>query len=318
MEPDTQESNIDEMAASIASDLFPSDENAPLDDDAPPLDEPAAAPAPEVVARPAPKSWAKETHEIWGKLPPQAQDIFEQREKQMLDGLQQYKEHNDFGRTMREVFTPYKAVLAAQGIDEVKASQALLNAHYRLSTMPAEQKLGYLAQIAQTYGIQIPGLQQQQQPVDPRFQTLEQQVHKLTSALTEREQRQFDEARTRTTNEVTAFAEAKDDKGQPAHPYFDEVANDIIAQIQAGASLQDAYDKAVWANPVTRKKEIARLQKESEVNLKEKAKNEALEARRASSSNVRSRDTRKAPTEPLGKMDDTLKETLDAIRSRSH
>ena len=35
-----------------------------------------------------------------------------------------------------------------------------------------------------------------------------------------------------------------------AHPYFDEVADDIIALLKTGASLQEAYDKAVWANPV--------------------------------------------------------------------
>lgn len=54
--------------------------------------------------------------------------------------------------------------------------------------------------------------------------------------------------------EITAFA------ADPAHPYFDEVTGDIAVLISAGHSLADAYEKAVWANPTTRQKEIARLE----------------------------------------------------------
>ena len=55
-------------------------------------------------------------------------------------------------------------------------------------------------------------------------------------------------------NEINIFA------ADPAHPYFDDVANDITALLRGGGAkdLADAYDKAVWANPVTRAKEQAR------------------------------------------------------------
>lgn len=50
----------------------------------------------------------------------------------------------------------------------------------------------------------------------------------------------------------------------PAHPYFDELADEIAVQIKAGKELQEAYDTAVWANPVTRQKELARIQLEKD------------------------------------------------------
>jgi len=101
-------------------------------DDEPELDaEPAEAPQ-EAVAAPtapqapvetddAPKSWAKDKHEIWKTMSPEAKEVYRTREKQMLDGLEQYKEHNDSGRRFKEVMSPYKTYLQQQNVDEVKA-----------------------------------------------------------------------------------------------------------------------------------------------------------------------------------------------------
>lgn len=108
--------------------------------------------------------------------------------------------------------------------------------------------------------------------------------------------------------EVEAFASE--------HEFFDDVADDIVPFINAGATLQEAYEKAIWANPVTREKEIARLEKDKQEKL-EKEKQEKLEkARKARSTNVKS-DTAKAPTGPKGKMFDDLDDLYAEIQSRS-
>jgi len=96
------------------------------------------------------------------------------------------------------------------------------------------------------------------------------------------------------------------------------VADDIVTFINAGLPLQDAYDRAVWANPVTRAKETERIRKEAENGFKDKAKQQGTAAKKASGVNIRSRDTGRAPTEPLGKMEDTLESTLKNIRERAH
>jgi vacuolar-type H+-ATPase catalytic subunit A/Vma1 len=106
-----------------------------------------------------------------------------------------------------------------------------------------------------------------------------------------------------------------------SHPYFDEVADDIAVMIQGGHDLESAYEKAVWANPVTRQKELARLQTEQQASIREKAMKEAETARKAASLNVRTRDTSRTPTGPKGTMrnlDSVLEETMREMKSRTH
>lgn len=273
--------------------------------DTPATDQPAAAPS----VKPPPKSWAREKHELWSKLPPEAQEYYKTREKQFLDGLDQYKTEASFGKSMRDVLTPYKPILAAQGIDEAQAVGYLMNAHYRLTQGSKEQRLAVFQELGRSLGL-VDAAQEQQLP--PEVRQLQERLAGIESSLTARRQAELNEARNRAASEVTSFA------SDPANPYFDEVADDIVAMIQAGHSLKDAYEKAVWANPVTRQKEIARLQTESEAKLKQKATEEAEAARRASSTNIRGRETRRAPTEPKGTMEDTMRDTLERIRNRAH
>lgn len=264
------------------------------------------------VAKAPPQSWAKEKHELWAKLPPEAQEYYEIREKQMLDGLEQYKEHAGFGKQMREVMQPYKAFLTAQGVDEPRAAQYLLNAHYKLSNGTPEEKRGYFANLAKSYGIDLAGLQAEQPQVDPHMKSLQDKVQTLESTLTQQRQAEINQQRAKVTAEIEAFA------SDPKHPYFDECADEIAALVQAGHPLETAYEKAVYANPVTRAKELSRLQAEKDKSLREKSKLEVETARRAASTNVRSRDTRKAPTEPKGKMFDDMPDLLKEIRDRVH
>lgn len=306
--------NIEEAAAGIASDIFgPSEEPEVVQAEEPEQEQVEQAevkPGETVIARAAPSSWAKEQHEHWAKMPKEAQDYVELREKQMLDGLGQYKGDATYGKQIRDVLAPHSQLLAAQGVDAPRAVQTLLNTHAKLSTASPADKLATILDIAKHYGVQLsPG---EQQPANPELQYVKEKLTSLESALTAREQAELTQARSRVASEVEAFS------SDPANPYFDEVAEDIVAMINIGMPLKDAYEKAVWANPVTRQKELARLQTEADAKTRETAKKEAEAARKAAGSNVRSRDTRRAPTEPLGTMEDTMKSTLNAIRERAH
>lgn len=313
--------DIEEATAQIAGDLFGGGEAEPPDTgtEAPIVEgreEASSTTAPVVapVARSAPKAWAKDYHEPFSKLDPKVQDYIDLREKQMLEGLDQYREHSALGKSLREVISPYKAMIAAAGIDEAKAVSYLMNAHYKMTNGTPEQRLAFYHKLGADFGL----IQRQQQAqVDPKYQELETQVQKLTSSLTARERAEYESTKSRITTDVTSFADAKDEKGNALHPHFDDVADDIVIYIGAGATLQEAYDKAVYANPVTRAKQIAALRTEEEAKLRGKSKQEVDAARRATSTNVRSRDTGRAPTEPLGKMEDTMRETLKNINSRT-
>lgn len=261
----------------------------------------------EVVAKPAPKAWPKEMHEEWGKVPPKVQDYLELREKQMLDGISQYKELADVGKTMQSVIQPYIPMLRASGADPAKAVEVLLNANYRLTTGPVESRRQAFVELGAHLGL-VP---QQNVPQEhPQIRELRRQQEELRSALTRREQQDYEAKRGEVTSQLEAFA--KD------HPHLDDVADDIVAFINQGHDLQTAYDKAVYANPVTRQQELDRIQKEAKAKLIEKGKAEAAAARKATAANVTSRDTSRAPTELMGTMEDTMRSTLRNLKSRTH
>jgi len=292
-------------------------------------------------AEPAPKTWPKEMHEHWGKTPKEVREYWnlrekqmldglEQykgdanygkreywnlREKQMLDGLEQYKGDANYGKQMRDAITPYMALIQAQGIDAPKAVQTLLNAHYKLSVSSPSQKQQYLQYIARQYGISTDGLGQPaggQPAADPRYQQLQDQLYLLQQHIQGQQQAATKHEQERIAGEVNAFASDK------AHPYFDEVADEMVSFIRSGASLQDAYEKAVWANPVTRAKEQARVQQDQQAEAKRKAQEAAEAAKKAAAANIRSRDTRRTPTEqPRGTMrnlDSVMTEVMREIK----
>lgn len=293
---------LDEAAASDTEDT----DTVELDDDTSSTDPEAASP----VTRPPPKSWTRDKHELWAKLPPDAQEYYEVRERQFLDGLEQYKGEASYGKAMKDVLSPYKPILAAQGIDEAQAVQYLMNAHYKLTQGTTEQRMAAYHKLGAD--LRLTGEAPTQSEVAPEIRQLQEKLSGIESSLTARQQAEATAARERAAKEVSDFASDK------ANPYFDEVADDIVAMIQTGHSLKDAYEKAVWANPVTRQKEIARIQTEAAAKLKVAASKEAEAAKRASSANVRGRETRRAPTEPKGTMDETMRETLEKIRNRAH
>lgn len=278
----------------IADDIIEEDDSN-IAEDAPLTEEVDETPTEEVVTRQAPKSWAKDQHETWRKIPKEAQDYIEHREKQMLEGLGVYKEYADFGRQVETVISPYKQMFDQSGVDVNTGLKYLLNAQSILSYGSTEQKTQELQRIARQYGVNL-GAPEQQAQIDPNVKALQDQISQIQSGLTQRQQYELQQVQARTLNEVEAFA------SDAAHPYFDDVADDIVAMIKTGADLQSAYEKAVWANPVTRQKEIARINKENVTQLREKAKTEAESARKATSNNVRTRDTTKSPTEPKGKL----------------
>lgn len=304
-----EESGIDMDSAinEISSDVFGVEEpTEEVTDDIQeePSDEPEEEP---IAAKEAPQSWKKEMREHFAALPAEVQDYIEQRENQMRDGLEKDRGDANLGRVMRDVMSPYSPMLKSQGIDESVMVRNLMNAHYQLSTADTDQKISLIKQIAQSYGVPLDGEQQQ---IDPALKAVMDKVTGLEQHLTASHQRTLQEARTRVESEVSAFAET--------HEFFDDVSEQIVPLINSGYSLEEAYQNAIWLNPVTRQKEIDRAAKDAAAQAEEKAKQEVEKARKAKSANVRGRDTTRTPTEPTGTMEDTMRETLREIQNRSH
>lgn len=302
-----------EQVSSSAIDTASDEAAAKTEESAPPVDNETAP-----TVRQAPKSWAKEQHERWAKLDKDTQDYIELREKQALDGITQYSEKAKRADSWETAVKDYMPLIQSQGVQPQEAVRYLFEAHKNLSSGSPEQKAAYLARVAQSYGIDIKAVTPQaEEPAAVR--ELRERTERLERERNEERAAREKEEGARIASEVQTFADAKDEKGNPKHPYFDECHEDIVAYIKAGHALDKAYEKAVYANPVTRAKELARLKTEEEAALRAKAKKEADTARHASRSNVNSRDTKRAPTaSKVGNWEAGLEETLKEIKARTH
>ena len=270
------------------------------------------------TAKEAPKSWPKEKHAIWQTLPPEAQDFYLTREKQFLDGLEQYKAGAQYAKQLSDVVAPFRPLLQQQGINETEAFQYMLTAHANLSTGSPEQRRESFMQIGRDLGIL--GANDttdtlavgEQLPVDPRVQELQQRLNALESERNRETQARLQRVKVEADTAVEAFA------ADPENIYFNEVASDMALLVKQGFELKDAYDRAVWSNPVTRAKEQARLQTEAAETAKKAAQEQLQTARRPAATNVRGVESRRAPTEPKGKFlsDESLMDDLKRIKAR--
>lgn len=310
--------DLDAGVADIASDMgFTSDSDDIIEDeDSELLDnkeedeaiaEEVKEPENTIELKPAPSSWAKDQHENWAKVPKEAQEYIELREKQMLDGIEQYKAGNQFGHEIAKVIEPYRDVLQRDGVNEAQAIKALFDHHRALTEGSLEQRQQALLHIGYMSGI-IP--REGQQSVDPLALQLQQRVQQI-----ERQEQQRQQAAMQKEQE--SLAKMVDDFSKdPAHPYFEELSDDIVQLLSVGNDLKSAYEKAVWANPITRAKELSRAQAEQLKVVNDKATKEALSAKKAVSNNVRSANTkRSAPSSSLGSWDDTMAEVMSAMRN---
>lgn len=293
--------NIDGAVETIGSDLFGKSE--PGEPDTEPTAEPTVETEPttepeKVEPRKAPVSWKKEMHDSWGTLTPEIQDYIELREQQMKEGLDADRTDATIGRSVRDIITPYKEQFGE--VDEKQVISNLLGAHVKLTTASPEEKQQLFSQLAQQYGVDLGKSED--------YTNLQNEVYNIKNALSQREQAEYQQRRQQVEQEVESFASE--------HPLFEELEEDIASFINVGHTLEEAYEKALWANPVTRQKEIDRLNQQTEEDKLKKAKEDAEAKKKAKAVNVKSRDTNQAPTETKGTIEDTIAETLREIRSR--
>ena len=257
----------------------------------------------EALVKSAPASWAKEKHESWNAIPDDAKEYIELREKQMLDGIEQYKQGHQYGLYLNQAIDPYREDIKTSGVDEATAIANLFQHHRALTTGTIEQRQQALVRIGIASGV-IP--QEGQTAPDPRTIELQQRLSRVEQLEAQREREHQESLRWKIADEVNAFA------GDPKNEYFADVSDDMLSLIKAGMDLKSAYEKAVWMNPVTRSKEIAKQMKIDN----EKRVKEAETALKAKSANIKTASTKNIKTSSkLGTWDDTMKETLQRLNN---
>jgi hypothetical protein len=262
---------------------------------------PAAEATPQVEA--APNTWKKEAAAHFAALPPEVRAEVARREADFHKGIEQYRQAATFAQTMEKAITPYAATLQSLGITPDKAVAELMASDHRLRYGQPAEKLATIRGLAQHYGVDLGQLtqNQEQQYVDPNVAALQQQVQQLTQHLQNQQLTGQQQVQDSLNSEISTFA------ADPSHSHFESVKGHMAALLQAGQAkdLPDAYEQAVYANPVTR---AAMLQQQAAAQRDEAAK-AAKAAKTAASVNVRARPSMPA-SQPIGSMEDTMRAIL--------
>lgn len=295
------------------------EEQADPDKDKPKVDDPKE----KAIAR-----WSASDKAMFRLQSPEAQD-FLLRRAQALEGefTKKTQAIADLKREyepVQQIFSPYGEVLKQKGLTPASVIQRWANVETDLASGDPQRQLRIVAGIIQGYGInpshvaQALGIKAGAQPQqgaqpDPQAQQAEDPAAQLLAQLEERiaqsfapklakidqfeqlqqqtqaaaQQRELD----RVDNEINSFKSETDAQGNLAHPYFEEVEQDMTALAQAYKAmgqpippLAELYDRAVNANPSTRQALLATHRAAQEAKAAEEARAKAASARRAASS----------------------------------
>lgn len=336
---------------------------APAKADTP--EKPLAAPAPEqAAAEPAadkplvttkgqpidlarpPSSWKPAAKAAWGTLPEPLRAEIHRREAEYHHGYGDIKENADFGRTIKSVVEPYRALIMAEGGTAEKAIADTMRTAALFRTGNQQAKLQAIFQLDQQFGAGLrehfarevqaevakrtgsaapaegaqPAAQQPQQFVDPRVDTILASLQEQENQRAALERERQAQGAAASNKAVEDFIGAKDASGAPLYPFVDNVLSDMSERValirranpgmENAEALKQAYEQAVWANPETR--DVLLAAKQAQAAQPAESQQRVAAAKRASASNVPKRGALPA-TGPALNLDETIRETGRAL-----
>ena len=197
----------------------------------------------------APKNWSEDVRSKFKDLPRDAQEFMLKRDKEMTADYtrktQEVAEQRKSFESLDKVIAPMRQQIAASGIGEAEYISRLLNADMALRNNP---KMA-LKQLAQGYGIDLSSIEENVDwnDSDPQITQLQQQNQAILAELNQFKKQNLQSARQQTENQISAFAESKDEKGNLKYPHFEQVRVKMGNLIDAGEAkgLEDAYAKSI-------------------------------------------------------------------------
>lgn len=271
----------------------------------------------DVQALGAPKTWTKEALEKWATVDPVIQAEVLKREEDFLKGITIYKSAAELGQRYDAVVDPYKPILAATNTDPIQLFQSFAANHYLLTRGTPQQKIELAAQMIAGYEIPLPELlnfmaDSINEPPSAEVSELRREVGDLRQIINVSQQSSQAQSFSRIDAEIEAFA------SDPAHPHFNELADDISKLFGNGMAktLPEAYEMALYANPITRQKELDRLTAEARISADTVDNKRKDKIAKSTADQVTLTPKTRDGTVPTGSIDDTLEETMAAIEAR--
>lgn len=273
--------------------------------------EPLAGTQQEVPAVESPKSLRKEIAEKhWGKLDPEIQQAWTERDANYERGIQRYRERAEAADRLESAFAPYTETLRQVGATPEQAIQTLLGMDHILRAGQPAEKAALIAQLAQQFNVPLEHLPQvgpMQQQLLAQAQQLQQHRAQQTVQTQQQAQRELDSL----TSEVIQFSEGKEHFGTVSQEMFAILPSirDQFPNATPQEKLQKAYDIAVQANPTARTAIAAQQQQAQRADALKKAN----EAKKSASVNRAPRGVI-ATKAAVGSMEDTIRETWASIQ----
>ena len=230
--PGSKEAEAEIAAAKVvAAKPIPATEKTP---------EPIVAPQAATIAAPA--SLSKEIKAKWDGLDPEVRNEFLRREADTQKGVEQLKARY---QPLDEVLAPVRPLLQQRGLSEADAVKQLFAWQAALANPNKGMAQQALMALAQSHGINLNQAPAQEQPNDPNqyIQPVLEQTTQLGQRLQAIEQNLTREQTVRVNGEITKFSEGK--------PHFEKVRYAMGQLMSSGyaSNLEDAYNKATWADP---------------------------------------------------------------------
>lgn len=193
----------------------------------------------------APKSYTKQFQENFYELSPEWQEYLSTREKQTEKGFSLMGNKLNAYKWAEKLFDDRQGRLKAAGFSK---PQEYIEQLVAVDDALCQNPSGMLEKLAQIYGVY--NVNQQN-----AFNDLEAKLwQQVKDARQDIENRQLEAA----IFDVRRFESALDDAGNLKHPFYQHVKDEMKYALKAGGAsdLEEAYAKAVWANPETRDKMI--------------------------------------------------------------
>lgn len=206
--------------------------------------EPAQAPVEEVIT--APNSYKQEYKDSFSSLPHDWQKYLATREKEMEQGLSRARNEYNW---VNNIYNPRKDALTAQGYNNAQEYfETLVGIADALEKNPAAT----ISQLQSIYGSNNDNPSQIEQQINSLAQSQQEMKNYITAVQNER-----------IVNEWNSFVNAKDEAGNPKHPYLEDVKDEMKALFNAGLAknYDDAYNRAIWQVESVRNKMLAEKNK---------------------------------------------------------
>ena len=244
----------------------------------------------------APISWTAEQKAKWASLPPDTQAYIAQRDKESHEAIsragQQIKAFEPIGKVIEQ----FSHVFQKNGLQPHDGIARMMAVNEMLESNPRAA----IAEIARAYGVNLQGeTEQDASPENARVAELEAKLAKVESHLTAQQRSQLQAENNALAREIADFAKDK--------PHFESVRKVMAGLMSSGAAetMQDAYDKAIYADPTIRQSLQVDAQRAAEDKRKADEAERVAKARKAAGVNVKSSPGQSNQTKTL---DDDLRE----------